>query len=120
MARRRDLAQKLRLMVVEWNNGTREGHGTMSWADGHSYVGEWKNDCWDGHGTLNYADKDDSDDEVVQYSGEWSKHYRHGIGKNSYRDKRVSRAIYSDGRRLAIHFILYIAAADEGGSDGDA
>ena len=57
----------------EWNNGKKDGFGTLSISNA-TYEGEWKNDSINGKGLVIF--QDDS-----YYDGEWKNNKRHGYGE---------------------------------------
>ncbi len=88
-----------------WINGTFDGHGILTWRNGHRYEGEWKNDQMTGKGKCTWPDG-----EI--YDGEWKDGKRNGKGIDNYSDgskydgdfiddKKHGEGIYifKDGRR---------------------
>ena len=57
----------------EYLEGTLNGYGTKSWANGDSYEGEFLDGYRTGHGVYKWASGD-------RYEGEWKDNIRHGYG----------------------------------------
>lgn len=74
----------------DWNNGIREGNGTMVWKNGGKYVGNWKSGVRNGYGTHYYADG-----EI--YEGNWLADKQHGKGKITFASDDSSNRKYYDG-----------------------
>ena len=59
---------------VRWHNC----FGTLTWADGDTYVGEYKDNKRHGQGTYTYANGE-------KYVGEWKDGYREGDGAYTFK-----------------------------------
>jgi hypothetical protein len=75
-----------------WEDGSRNGFGTMFWPDGRRYEGEWVDDLENGNGTLQKV-LDES------YHGEWDSGLFHGHGVYHYRDGSQYIGQWRDGLR---------------------
>jgi len=63
--------------------GEIQGAGERWWTDGRYYKGEWRLGEMHGHGQLQYPDGD-------SYEGEWRDNRRHGQGRLDYKRKGVT------------------------------
>jgi hypothetical protein len=63
----------------DWENGTKHGQGTYTYAQGGSYEGEWKDDMRSGYGVNTWPNGD-------RYAGNWANNKRCGKGKFTYAD----------------------------------
>lgn len=75
-----------------WENGKRNGQGTMIWKDGKKYVGEWFDNLRQGHGTQYYTDGD-------KYVGNWINDKRNGQGTYYVADGRKYVGGHKDNKR---------------------
>lgn len=55
-------------------NGSKEGHGKLTYSDGAYYEGDFKNDRMEGQGTLFYGP------QRPAYEGNWLADQFHGFG----------------------------------------
>ncbi|ETV99446.1 hypothetical protein H310_08137 [Aphanomyces invadans] len=62
-------------------HGLRSGHGTLTFANGDSYVGEFSKGFRHGRGVYTYLHG------TIVYDGEWRRSLRHGHGKEVCREK---------------------------------
>jgi hypothetical protein len=63
----------------EWEDGMKQGQGTLTYAQGGSYEGEWSNNMRNGYGVNEWPNGD-------RYAGHWDDNKRHGKGKFTYSD----------------------------------
>ena len=63
----------------EWENGTKHGQGTYTYAQGGSYEGEWDSNMRSGYGVNTWPNGD-------RYAGNWANNQRNGKGKFTYAD----------------------------------
>jgi hypothetical protein len=63
----------------DWEDGKKNGQGTLTYANGGSYEGEWTDNMRDGYGVNKWANGD-------HYSGNWKDNKRNGKGKYVYAD----------------------------------
>jgi len=64
--------------VGSWENGERNGQGTLTYSSGGKYVGGWKNGKEHGQGTsTGYGEK---------YVGSWKNGKKNGEGTETWRD----------------------------------
>ncbi len=68
------------------------GQGTMTYADGGTYVGQWKDGKYHGQGTYTVADGE-------KYVGEWKDGNMHGQGTMTYADGSTYVGQWKDGNR---------------------
>jgi hypothetical protein len=63
----------------DWEDGMKNGEGTLSYANGGRYKGEWVNDLRNGYGVNTWPNGD-------RYEGDWKDNKKHGNGKYTYAD----------------------------------
>lgn len=57
----------------EWRNGSQNGQGSYTYANGDKYIGEFKDNTYNGQGTYTWATGD-------RYVGEYKDGKKHGFG----------------------------------------
>ena len=62
--------------------GKPHGQGSMTYADGRTYIGEWKHGRWNGHGKTTFSNGD-------VYRGQYEMDKRHGVGRYEWKDGRI-------------------------------
>jgi hypothetical protein len=67
----------------------------MTYEDGSQYEGEWEDGKRNGLGTMTYEDGS-------QYEGKWEDEKRNGLGKMSYPDGRKQIGVWNNGRVIKI------------------
>ena len=78
--------------VGAWQNGKRNGQGTLTWADGDRYVGEYKDNKKNGLGTYTWGK--DSEWAGEEYVGEWKDDKRNGLGTHTWADGTTRTGIW--------------------------
>lgn len=63
----------------DWEDGMKQGQGTLTYAQGGSYEGEWYNNMRNGYGVNIWPNGD-------RYAGNWDDNKRNGKGKYTYAD----------------------------------
>ena len=76
--------------VVEFKNGSANGHGTYTFGTGDKYVGEFKDNEYHGRGTFTRADG-------RKYVGEWTNGTMNGLGIMTLADGTVQEGVFKDG-----------------------
>jgi len=79
--------------IGEWENGRRNGQGTLSWSNGSTYTGAWKDDKFNGHGTVTYANGN-------TYTGEFKDGNFNGQVTVTYANGITRTGEWKDGERV--------------------
>lgn len=82
----------------EYQNGTWNGKGTISWSDGTKYVGDWKNGARTGHGVYTFNEKRKG--YGYKYDGGFLNGEYHGIGTWYYVGGGSDRVKYNNGKEI--------------------
>ncbi|CAF1461060.1 unnamed protein product [Rotaria magnacalcarata] len=78
----------------EWASNMRNGYGINIWANGDRYEGDWQNNLKHGEGKLFYANGG-------KYTGEWKNNIRHGQGVNIWRNGTRYEGFWKENQQHA-------------------
>ena len=67
--------------------------GTLTYANGDTYVGGWQNDKWHGQGTFTFPSGE-------KHVGKWKNQLPNGQGVHTYTDGRNEEGIFENGEFL--------------------